>query len=172
MLLIERGWTEIRSLWPQMRRWALRGGWAVVDQGLSSGVNFLVNILLARWLPPKEYGAFAVALSVFYLLAAFHTAVLTEPMMVFGAGKCREHFRKYLGMLLYGHWGLTLLSAFVLSGVAFVMKSLGLPTMAQGMAWKKGQKGVHTFTTTCGRWESTSWQNACTAKWVSTWSIM
>ncbi|GIX47763.1 MAG: hypothetical protein KatS3mg131_1974 [Candidatus Tectimicrobiota bacterium] len=62
-------------------RWARKGGLAVLDQGLFSGANFLVNILLARWLPPEEYGAFAVALSVFYLLAGFHTAVLTEPML-------------------------------------------------------------------------------------------
>lgn len=114
--------------------WLRRGFWAVMDQGLFSGANFLVNILLARWLEPKEYGAFAVALSVFYLLAGFHTAVLTEPMMVFGAGKYREHFRKYLGMLLYGHWGLSALIALLLAGAAFVMRNLGSEAMAQALA--------------------------------------
>ncbi|MDR7400087.1 MAG: hypothetical protein QN144_12370, partial [Armatimonadota bacterium] len=71
------------------RVWASRGLWAVADQGLFSGANFVVNVLLARWLSPAEYGAFAVALSIFYLLAGFHSAVLTEPMMVFGAGRYR-----------------------------------------------------------------------------------
>jgi O-antigen/teichoic acid export membrane protein len=64
----------------QLKTWAKKGSLAVLDQALFSGANFLVNILLARWLPPEEYGAFAVALSIYYLLLGFHTAVITEPM--------------------------------------------------------------------------------------------
>lgn len=119
---------------PAWIRWAGRGLWAVVDQGLFSGANFLVNILLARWLAPEEYGAFAVAMSVFYLLAAFHTAVLTEPMMVFGAGKYRGQFRKYLGMLMYGHWGISAVIALLLGGAALIMSHLGSRPMAQALA--------------------------------------
>ena len=32
--------------------WARNGGLVVLDQGLFSGANSLVNILLARWLEP------------------------------------------------------------------------------------------------------------------------
>ena len=85
--------------------WGKKGGLTLLDQGLFSGANFLVNILLARWLAPEEYGAFAVAYSIFLLLAAFHTAVLTEPMMIFGAGKYVDKFPKYLGILLFGQLG-------------------------------------------------------------------
>ena len=42
--------------------WLKKGSLAVLDQGLFSGANFVVNILLARWLTPEEYGAFAVAM--------------------------------------------------------------------------------------------------------------
>ena len=80
---------------PSLFRWARMGGLAVLDQGLFSGANFLVNILLARWLAPDEYGAFAVALSVFYLLAGLHTAVVSEPIMVPGTGKYRAQFPRY-----------------------------------------------------------------------------
>lgn len=122
---LRRRYAEIgfARLW----RWATKGGWALLDQGLFSGANFLVNILLARWLPPKEYGAFAVALSVFYLLAGFHTAVLTEPMLVFGAGKYRERFRKYLGMLLWGHWAISALIALGLAGAGWFFLRRGSP---------------------------------------------
>ena len=116
---IKEGCASISRFWPQARQWAVKGGWAVLDQGLFSGANFLVNILLARWLAPEEYGAFAVALSIFYFLAAFHTAVLTEPMMVFGAGKYREQFRKYLGMLFWAHWGISAMIALELGGAAW-----------------------------------------------------
>jgi len=113
--------------WTEIHRWAARGGLAVLDQALFSGANFIVNILLARWLPPEEYGAFAVAMSIFYLLAGFHTAVITEPMMVFGAGKYREHFKKYLGMLLWGHWAVSGLIAIILGISALFFIKRGSP---------------------------------------------
>jgi O-antigen/teichoic acid export membrane protein len=113
--------------------WAQKGLLAILDQALFSGANFLVNILLTRWLPPEEYGAFAVALSIYYLLLGFHTAVITEPMMVFGAGKYREQFRKYFGMVLWGHWGISALVALVLSISAWVFLQLGSPFMAQAL---------------------------------------
>ena len=50
-------------------RWVTKGGLAIVDQGLISGSNFLIGILLARWLMPEAYGAFALAFSVFLLLS-------------------------------------------------------------------------------------------------------
>jgi len=75
---------------PRWFHWAKQGIWAIIDQALFSGANFIVNILLARWLSQEQYGAFAVALSIFYLLAGFHTAVLTEPMMVFGLEKSKR----------------------------------------------------------------------------------
>lgn len=87
-------------------RWLSRGFWAIADQGLFALSNFAINVLLARWLPQEEYGAFAVAFSVFFLLGAFHTAVLTEPMLVFGASKYGAQFRQYIGVLLCGHAGL------------------------------------------------------------------
>jgi O-antigen/teichoic acid export membrane protein len=117
----------------QVKTWAKKASLAVLDQALFSGANFLVNILLARWLPPEEYGAFAVALSIYYLLLGFHTAVITEPMMVFGAGKYRERFRKYFGMVLWGHWVIGTLVALGLSVAAWVFLQLRSPLMAQAL---------------------------------------
>ncbi|RMG89271.1 MAG: hypothetical protein D6706_21670, partial [Chloroflexi bacterium] len=116
------------------RRWAVKGGGAVLDQGLFSAANFLVNILLARWLVPKEYGAFTVALSVFYLLASLHTAVLTEPMMVFGAGKYRARLHKYFRLLMWGHWGISAVMFFVLGAGALVLRSVPLSRALLGLA--------------------------------------
>ncbi len=120
--------------WELRLHWIQKGGLAILDQGLFSGANFLANILLARWLPPEEYGAFAVALSVFHLLASLHTAVLTEPMMVFGAGKYRDRFREYLGIVLYGHWVVSIMIALLLGIAALTIKNLGSPSMAHALA--------------------------------------
>ena len=53
-----------------------RGAWAVTDQGLYALSNALLNILLARWLAPAEYGAFAVAYSALLLIGVFHASRL------------------------------------------------------------------------------------------------
>lgn len=90
--------------WRNAAWWIGTGSWAVLDQGLFALSNFVLNVFLARWLSPSEYGAFAVAYTVFLLLGTLHTAVLTEPMLVFGPGKYKQRLRAYLAVLLRGHW--------------------------------------------------------------------
>ena len=113
----------------QSVRWAAKGGLAILDQGLFAGANFVVNILLARWLTPEDYGAFALAYSIFLLFAAFHTAILTEPMMVFGAGRYAGKFDRYLGILLRGHFALMVPASLVLAGVALLLGRLYSPSV-------------------------------------------
>jgi O-antigen/teichoic acid export membrane protein len=111
--------------------WVGKGSLAILDQGLFSGTNFIVNILLARWLAPAEYGAFALAFSVFLLLGVFHNAILIEPMLVFGPGKYRERFSEYLGILLRGHFALMLPGAALMVAVAFLLGWLYSPEVEQ-----------------------------------------
>src|SRR5436305_9896544 len=84
--------------------WAHRGGLSILHQGLFAGANFVLNILLARWLAPAEYGAFSLAYSVFLLFAVVHTALFIEPLMVFGSGKYQRMFSNYVSVLLRAHW--------------------------------------------------------------------
>jgi O-antigen/teichoic acid export membrane protein len=109
--------------------WVGKGSFALLDQGLFAGANFIANILLARWLPPAEYGAFALAYSVFLLLGVFHNAMFTEPMMVFGPTKYRERFPEYLGILLGGHFALMLPGAALLVAAAFLLGWLYSPAV-------------------------------------------
>jgi O-antigen/teichoic acid export membrane protein len=83
--------------------------------------NFVLNILLARWLTPEEYGAFSTAFAVFLLVGGLHTATLTEPMLVFGPGKYKGRLSEYLGALIYGHLGFAALGSF-----ALLLAGLGL----------------------------------------------
>ena len=106
---------------PGSLSWVKTGGLAILDQALFAGTNFVINILLARWLTPAEYGAFALAFSIFLLVGTFHTASLAEPMMVFGAGQYAGHFEKYLGILLRGHFALMLPCGLILVAAAFLL---------------------------------------------------
>ena len=107
---------------PSWRRWQTRVVWSVVDQGLISGSQFLLNILIARWVPPAEYGLFAVAYAAFVVASGLHSSLLVEPMSVLGSARPPKEFARYLGRLLSGHLALTLPV-----GGALVASSLFVP---------------------------------------------
>lgn len=105
-------------------RWVRKGFWAVADQGLFATSNFVLNVLLARWLTPTEYGAFGMAFAVYLLLGSLHSAALVEPMLVFGAGRYKDRLAEYLGALIYGHFGFVSLGSAVLlaTGLGFALQ--------------------------------------------------
>ena len=100
--------------------WLHKGGCAVLDQGLISGSNFILSILLARWLVPEQYGAYAVAFGFFILLSLVYGALVLEPMAVFGGASYRDRLRGYLGSLVWIHVAMSLGIATVFGASAFV----------------------------------------------------
>lgn len=115
------------------QNWIIRGGWALADQGLFVFANVILNILLARWLTAAEYGAFAVAYSLFLFLGTFHTALITEPMLVFGAGRYASNSSAYLKTLLRGHFYLTFAGSSLLAVAALVLKAQQLTSISQAL---------------------------------------
>jgi O-antigen/teichoic acid export membrane protein len=90
---------------------------AILDQGLISGSNFLIGILLARWLSPAQYGAYGLAFEIFLLLSCFHLALVLEPQRVFGPSDYPGCLREYLGVLLRIQGALTL-GVFIVLGIS------------------------------------------------------
>ena len=86
----------------------------MVDQGLISGSNFLIGVLLARWLAPPQFGAYAVAFSLFLSVAMVHQALLLEPQRVFGPSLYQDKHREYLGILLCFHAAMALFISLIL----------------------------------------------------------
>ena len=90
-------------LWAEAWRWSPKGALALVDQGLISGANFVVGILLARQLAPDHYGAYALAFQIYLFLSVAYAALVLEPLSVFGSSVYRNSNREYLGVLLRVH---------------------------------------------------------------------
>jgi O-antigen/teichoic acid export membrane protein len=88
----------------RFRAWGLKSALALVDQGIFSGAGFLVNLLLARWLAPASYGAFAVAFAAFLFIAGFHNVLLLEPLTVMGPGRHSENLPAYFRAQLLIHF--------------------------------------------------------------------
>ncbi|MGO8814054.1 MAG: glycosyltransferase [Terriglobia bacterium] len=98
--------------------WVGKGALALIDQGLLSGSNFLIGILLARWLSPDNYGAYALGFSIFLFLSGFHNAFFLEPMSVLGPESYPRCLPSYVKKLLELHFGMAfLLSVLAVAGV-------------------------------------------------------
>jgi O-antigen/teichoic acid export membrane protein len=101
--------------------WLRKGATAVADQGLLSGSSFLISVFLARQLSAEEYGAYALAFSIFLFISSFHNGLLLEPMSVFGPASYADRLRSYLGTLFRLHFALCLPMSLMLALGVFAL---------------------------------------------------
>ena len=92
----------------RLQHWFFKGGTAILDQGIFSSANFILNLLLARWLDASSYGAFAVAFAVYLFFTGFHNAMILEPISVLGPANYREDLQGYLYSQYRVHFLLTI----------------------------------------------------------------
>jgi len=119
----------------QFLSWVTKGGLAVLDYGLISGSNFLLGVLLARWLSQREYGAYALAFSFFILAGFLYQALLLEPLSVFSGTLFHDNIRGYLKTTLWIHWALSLVMCVVLATAAVLTHVIGhSPLLAISLA--------------------------------------
>ena len=71
--------------------------WALMDQGMVSGANFLTTILIARHLGIEEFGRFTLAWLVVLFTTSLQMAVVVSPMMSIGPKQDGEHAPAYFG---------------------------------------------------------------------------
>lgn len=101
----------------RLRTWGTRSVLSLLDQGLTSAAGFIINILLARWVLPELYGAFAVAFAGYLFVSGFHNVMLLEPLSIIGpsthANRLPAYFREQLAVhaILVGPLSLAVLMA-------------------------------------------------------------
>jgi O-antigen/teichoic acid export membrane protein len=59
-----------------------RAGWGVADQAFSSLTNFLVGMMVARYLGPTQLGAFALAFATYGIALSASGALASQPLLV------------------------------------------------------------------------------------------
>jgi O-antigen/teichoic acid export membrane protein len=67
--------------------------WALCDQAIVSGGNFLTNLVLIRTLAPSSYGAYALILNAVLFLNNLHTNMVAYPVCIQGARSDDEGLR-------------------------------------------------------------------------------
>jgi O-antigen/teichoic acid export membrane protein len=118
------------------RQWGSKVFLAVADQGAFSGTNFIINILLARWLPPVEYGIFVLISSIFLFISGFHNALILEPMNTIGVARYGYVIKTYVGKTIWLHVALTIsLSIFLLlASILFFIRGSSLAAPLIGIS--------------------------------------
>ncbi len=70
--------------------------WALADQSVVSGSNFITGILLARFLGPEAFGLFVLLQSVILYVNSFQGALIFQPMMSAAPQLAEVNRRAYL----------------------------------------------------------------------------
>jgi O-antigen/teichoic acid export membrane protein len=122
-------------------KWSRKGTLSIIDQALFSGSNFLVSVLLARWMTVDGYGAYGVAFSIFILVSGVHNALVRSPVSVIGAKNYSTVFPPYMKRMQAIHNLLSLGLAVVQALIGVVLALMGQPLLASafwGLAVAQG----------------------------------
>lgn len=119
--------------------------WALADQAMVSGVNFLTGILFARFLGLEEYGRFTLAWMAVLFFNSFQQAGIIAPMMSIGPKQEPDNEAVYYGAVFIHQiiWSIAcfflLWLGVWLSGFLkpeWRIQDLALPLAASLLAWQ------------------------------------
>jgi len=74
--------------------------WAIADQAMVSASNFLIVVLLARFMGIEEFGRFSMVWLVAELLHSIQHALIIAPMLSVGPKQSGDKIASYLGAVL------------------------------------------------------------------------
>jgi len=119
--------------------------WALADQAMVSGVNFLTGILIARYLGLEEYGRFVLAWMAVLFFNSLQQAGIIAPMMSLGPQQTASDESAYYGAIVLQQLAWSLLCfVFLWMGVVLSewvvpqwgVQDLGLPLALTLLAWQ------------------------------------
>lgn len=119
--------------------------WALADQALVSGANFLTGILLARFLGLDDFGRFTLAWMAVQFLNSIQHAMINAPMMSIGPKQAPRDEAAYFGAVLAQQAAFAALSFAVLWAGAWAsaaaapdwrLGAVALPLAAAGLAFQ------------------------------------
>lgn len=75
--------------------------WALSDQAVVSGTNFLTNVMLARFMGLREFGVFALAWMSVMFVNSLQYALIMAPMMSVGPKQEEKNRPSYFGAVVF-----------------------------------------------------------------------
>ena len=114
-----------------------RASWTLVDQGVVSSGNFLLNVLLARTLSEEDYGKFALFLGAIFILRAIDYSLISYPLSLRLCVARDDERARLLGntILLAAALALVLVAAMAL-GTMLLADNILLPACLCFLCWQ------------------------------------
>jgi len=97
--------------------------WAMSDQGMVSGINFLTGLLLARYLGLAEFGRYTLAWLAIEFLVTFQQCMIVAPMMSIGPQTPVAKRHAYFGAVVVQQ---ALFSVFAIVAFFGIVQSISL----------------------------------------------
>ena len=104
--------------------------WALLDQSVVSGSNFVIGILLARFLGPEAFGIFVLLQAVMLYVNSYQGALIFQPMLSAAPQLTENERNKYLQGVFAMQLMLTLFLGLAATAIAVVAHMFGLINMA------------------------------------------
>ena len=121
-------------------------GWGLLDQMLSSVTNFALNILVARAVSPRDFGAFSLAYATYTLALGATRALALEPLVVRFSAASEDRWRSAAGsaaatsLVIGAVIGMLIVLAAAVATAdlrtAFVLLGIALPGLLLQDAWR------------------------------------
>jgi O-antigen/teichoic acid export membrane protein len=134
---------------PQSKNFVLsihqRAAWGLLDQALSSLTNFVLVVMVARSVQPRQFGVFALVLAVYFVALGLSEGVATAPLSVRYSDVTGVRFREAAvhaagTALAFGCIGglACLLLGVAIPGVSFAfgLLAVSLPGLLLQDAWR------------------------------------
>ena len=74
--------------------------WALADQAIVSGVNFITGLLIARFLGIEEFGVFTLVWMAVLFVSSIQMAMISAPMMTIGPKQNDDERPSYYGAVV------------------------------------------------------------------------
>ena len=113
----------------RIKRWGVKGGVSVLDQAIFSGANFVLSIILARWLSTEQFGIYTIGFTILIFVYQFYLAFLLDPMSVLGPAYFADHLKEYFVLHLKSHFVITIAAGFFFIITAFALT--GSPSLVR-----------------------------------------
>jgi O-antigen/teichoic acid export membrane protein len=117
-------WAHVRRLVPRASLWAL------ADQGVVSLGTFLTSVLVARNLPPAEYGVYILIFGTVIFLNGVQGSLIGFPLAIKGAAADREGLEEFTSAALALTGGLAVVLAVVVIGATIAVRRIELTPWA------------------------------------------
>lgn len=95
--------------------------WALCDQAMVSGANFLTNIMLVRYLGLEEYGRYVLAWMAIEFVRILHEPLIVAPMVTIGPKQMEKDAAAYYSVVTFLQFSLCLLASFALIAIVYLL---------------------------------------------------